>query len=172
MRKGQILEGHCGSRRAWARPVIRRWRPHTMPSALLSSDLVINSPYFVQPSPTLNICNLFSTYKCMLNKYNYSLEQCLDELFWGLSRIWDVLWYKYSEWFDPLYSGSILIRFAVGGMCVQMCVCACAYAYVYVSVCARKYIGRWTVPFPLSNDHVFLLWNHVFKPLVHDAFNW
>ena len=87
MHKGHILEGHCGSRRAWARPVIRRWRPHTMPSALLSSDLVINSPYFVQPSPRLTIRNLFSIYICMLNKCNHSLEQCLDELFWDLSRI-------------------------------------------------------------------------------------
>jgi hypothetical protein len=88
MRRGHILEGHCGSRRAWARPVIRRWRPHTIEICLVWSDLVVISPPFVQPpSPTLNICNLFSTYKCMLNKYNYSLEQCLDELFWGLSRI-------------------------------------------------------------------------------------
>ena len=88
MHKEHILEGHCGSRRAWARPVIRRWRPHTIEICLVWSDLVVISPRFVQPpSPTLNICNLFSTYKCMLNKYNYSLEQCLDDLFWGLSRI-------------------------------------------------------------------------------------
>ena len=48
---------------------------------VMSSDLVVNSPPFVQPSPRLTIRNLFSIFKCMLNKYNYSLEQCLDELF-------------------------------------------------------------------------------------------
>jgi len=138
MRKEHILEGHCGSRRAWARPVIRRWRPHTMPSALLSSILVFISPPFVQPSPRLTIRNLFNIYKCMLNKYNYSLEQCLDELFWGLSRIEISCgtnirsnWTRCTLvqfWFDLQWRN----------VCTYICVCVCVCVFVCECVCVNS----------------------------------